>query len=70
MTTEDIIKQIIEKLITLPDQTGLAKCAGFYMLYQGIKTLEEAIKEEREKNETEKNALRERIKELESKVKE
>ncbi len=70
MTIEDIIKQITEKLITLPDQTGLAKCAGFYMLYQGIKTLEEALKEEREKNETEKNALRERIKELESKVKE
>lgn len=70
MTSEDIIKQIVEKLMLLPDQTGLAKCAGFYMLYQGIETLKEVLKEERENNETEKNALRERIKELESKVKE
>lgn len=70
MTSEEIIKQIVEKLIALPDQTGLAKCAGFYMLYQGIETLKEVLKEEREKNETEKRALQERIKELESKVKE
>lgn len=70
MTTDDIIKQIIEKLVTLPDQTGLAKCAGFYMLYQGMETLKQALKEERENNETEKRALQERINELESKVKE
>ena len=70
MTSEDIIKQITEKLITLPDQTGLAKCAGFYMLYQGIETLKLVLKEEHDQSETEKNALRERIKELESKVKE
>jgi hypothetical protein len=54
----------------LPDQTGLAKCAGFYMIYQGIETLKQVLKEEREKNETEKRALQERINELESKVKE
>ena len=70
MTSEYIIKQITEKLITLPDQTGLAKCAGFYMLYQGIETLKLVLKEEHDQSETEKNALRERIKELESKVKE
>lgn len=70
MTTDDIIKQIIDKIMILPDQTGLAKCAGFYMIYQGMETLKQVIQEEREKNETEKNALRERIKELESKVKE
>ena len=70
MTTDEVIKQIIEKLMLLPDQTGLAKCAGFYMLYQGMETLKQALKEEREKNETEKRALQERINELESKVKE
>lgn len=70
MTSEEIIKQITEKLILLPDQTGLAKCAGFYMIYQGIETLKQVLKEERENNETEKRALQERINELESKVKE
>lgn len=70
MTTDDIIKQIIDKLVTLPDQTGLAKCAGFYMLYQGMDTLKQVLKEEREKNETEKRALQERINELEFQVKE
>lgn len=70
MTSEDIIKQITEKLILLPDQTGLAKCAGFYMIYQGIETLKEVLKEERDQSETEKRALQERINELESKVKE
>ena len=70
MATDDIIKQIIDKIMILPDQTGLAKCAGFYMIYQGMETLKEVLKEEREKNETEKRALQERINELESKVKE
>lgn len=70
MTTDDIIKKIIDKIMILPDQTGLAKCAGFYMIYQGMETLKEVLKEEREKNETEKRALQERINELESKVKE
>lgn len=70
MTANDIIKQLIDKIMILPDQTGLAKCAGFYMIYQGMETLKEVLKEEREKNETEKRALQERINELESKVKE
>ena len=70
MTTDEVIKQIIDKIMLLPDQTGLAKCAGFYMLYQGMETLKQVLKEEREKNETEKRALQERINELESKVKE
>ena len=70
MTANDIIKQLIDKIMILPDQTGLAKCAGCYMIYQGMETLKEVLKEEREKNETEKRALQERINELESKVKE
>ena len=68
MTSDDIIKQLIDKIMILPDQTGLAKCAGFYMLYQGADALKQVIQEEREKNETEKRALQERINELEGEL--
>ena len=65
MTTDDIFKSITDKLLTLPDQSGLAKCAGFYLVYQGVEALKTAFAEERNAHETEKRALMDRIKELE-----
>lgn len=69
MTTEDILKAITNKLVTLPDAVGLAKCAGFYMIYQAVETLKETIAEDKSKYETEIKALKERIKELEEQTK-
>lgn len=69
MTVDEIIKAISEKLIILPDQTGLARCAGFYMLYQGIESLKQALEEERKNSESEKKALMDRLNELEKSVK-
>lgn len=68
MTIDDILKSIMEKLITLPDQVGLARCAGFYLLYQGLETLKTRLENERNEHQTEVKALQERIRELEQQV--
>lgn len=64
MNIDQIIKELMEKLIELPDLTGMARCAGFYMLYQGIQMLKQQIDAERQKNKEEILTLQAEIHDL------
>lgn len=64
MTIDQLIKDITEKLMELPDLTGMARCAGFYLVYRGFQTLKQQIEAENQNHTEEILALKAEIQDL------
>lgn len=68
ITVEQLFSEIETKLLTLPDATGLSKCAGFYLMFQAIELLKHKYIENTNQYNDEKNALLKKITELETRL--
>lgn len=64
MTLDQIIQDLMKKIIELPDLTGMNRCAGFYMVYQGILLMKQKIAEEAEQHKNEVLVLQAEIHDL------
>ena len=70
MPVDQIIQDLIAKLIELPDLTGMNRCAGFFMLYQGFQLLKQQIEANQQKHKEEILILKAQIQDLEDQLKE
>ena len=67
MTTESmdqLFQEMITELMTLPDATGMRRCAGFFMIFRSLDTLRQQIDAEKAKWDTERLALLKTISDL------
>ena len=70
MAIDEIYKDLITKLMELPDLTGLNRCAGFFMVYQGLSILKQQVDEMTENHKNEVLALQAEIQDLKDQLEE